>query len=165
MPDRRDAQPDRVESRDARETLTLDEPLLLLLTSAVDQSRDQLGDPAAHREFVEATVRYVRDVERYMSHPQLRSRFHDRLSRLLNVLGQYVIAQALQAPTGARAPETTAIFDIAARVREFALTHERHRVAMELPESAEAIRMAFGIDPEEWRTSIDERLDPRDPRD
>ncbi len=165
MSDHRNREPELTEPRDARETLTLDEPLLLLLTSAVDQSRDPLGDAEAHRVFVEATARYVREVERYMAHPQVRSRFHDRLSRLLNVLGQYVIAQSLQAPTGARAPETTAIFEIAARVREFALTHERQRVAMELPESAEAIRMAFGIDPDEWRTSVDQGLDPRDPRD
>lgn len=165
MPDRRDADFGQTEPRDARETLTLDEPLLLLLTSAVDQARDPLGDATAHCAFVESTARYVREVERYMAHPQLRSRFHDRLSRLLNVLGHYMIAQALHVPSATGGPERTAISEIAARVREVALTHERQLLSVELPESAEAIRTMFGIDPDEWRTSIDAGRDPRDPRD
>src|SRR5690606_32370505 len=97
------------------------------------------------------TVRYAREVERYMSNPQVRSRFHDRASRLYNVLGQYVTAQALQPPSGARPPEAMAIFQIASRVREFALAHERQRLSQELPLTRDAIVEEFGIRPERWR--------------
>ena len=142
---------EQTEPKDAREMLGLYEPLLLFLTSAVEQARDPLADTAAHRQFVDATVRYAREVERYMASPQVRSRFHDRASRLFNVLGQYVTAQALQPPTGARPPESLAIFQIAARVREYALAHERERVSQELPVTRDAIVEEFGIMPERWR--------------
>ncbi len=136
---------------DTRDVLKLDEPLLLFLTAAVEQANDPLADTEMHREFVDATVRYARAVERYMSNPQVRSRFHDRTSRLFNVLGQYVTAQALQPPTGLRPPESAAIFQIAARVREFALAHERQRLLEELPQKRDAIVQEFGIFPERWR--------------
>jgi len=139
------------EPQDARDTLALDEPLLLFLTAAVEQAGDPLADTEAHRHFVDATVRYAREVERYMSNPQVRSRFHDRASRLYNVLGQYVTAQALQPPSGARPPEAMAIFQIASRVREFALAHERQRLSQELPLTRDAIVEEFGIRPERWR--------------
>lgn len=142
---------DNNEPADTRDILQLDEPLLLFLTSAVEQADDPLSDSETHREFVEATVRYARAVERYMSNPQVRSRFHDRTSRLFNVLGQYVTAQALQPPSGVRPPETAAIFQIAARVREFALAHERQRLLEELPLRRDAIVEEFGIFPERWR--------------
>lgn len=146
-----DCPPNQAEPRDARETIALDEPLLLFLTAAVDQARDPLTDVEAHRAFVEATVRYAREVERYMASPQVRTRFHDRLSRLYNVLGQFVTAQALQPPSSPRLPETSAIFEIASRVREFALAHERQRVLQELPAARQAIVEEFGIEPERWR--------------
>ncbi|HLV27343.1 MAG TPA: hypothetical protein VKZ41_13630 [Gemmatimonadales bacterium] len=142
---------ENAEPADTRDTLKLDEPLLLFLTSAVEQRDDPLADADMHREFVDATVRYARAVERYMSNPQVRSRFHDRTSRLFNVLGQYVTAQALQPPSGVRPPETAAIFQIAARVREFALAHERQRLLEELPLHRDAIVEEFGIFPERWR--------------
>src|SRR5690606_41848931 len=125
------------------------------LTRRVNGQGAQATDPRAatamHREFVDATVRYARAVERYMSNPQVRSRFHDRTSRLFNVLGQYVTAQALQPPTGLRPPESAAIFQIAARVREFALAHERQRLLEELPQKRDAIVQEFGRFPERWR--------------
>lgn len=146
-----DCSSEYTEPNDARDNLALDEPLLLFLTAAVEQGRDPLADSAAHREFVDATVRYARAVERYMSNPQVRTRFHDRTSRLFNVLGQYVTAQALQPPSDARPPESMAIFEIASRVREFALAHERQRLLEELPLKRDAIVEEFGIRPERWR--------------
>lgn len=151
MSDRHETSPEHVEPRDAREALALDEPLLLLLTAAVEHDGDPFVDDERHRAFVEATVRYVRAVEEYAAQPQLRTRFHDRLNRLYNVLGQYVVAQALQPPSGPRSPEATAIVQIASRVREFALAHERQRLAQELPAATPAIRERFGIDPDSWR--------------
>lgn len=141
---------------DSRDSLSLDAPLALFLASALEQCDDPLVDVEQHREYVREVVHFARASERYMAQLQMRSAFHQRLKRLLSLLGQMMVEESLRAVPSAPPGEIeVTATKVAAQMRALAQHVDRECVRRELPVAIVPIRDTFGIDPIDWRHDAD----------